>query len=253
MMLVTHAANFVSAQLMRTLNQQNFNYLVAADDFPNRTTLSPTLRIQESLTDDALPAWLHQHHEALEFIFHLDSGEAATLDDALFQWLWELGSSQQIPLIFRATPHREAWVAQQSVQPFFWAGLSFADAFGPGDDTSDSEAWVPRAFRQLQRADDDVEHPTAPRAMVYSKDIAALAYHLVHHRMHRGFYALDAEETYTYPRVAAWVDQARRRASDPPVIPSAPPPASWSQINFQQPVFSAEAGVYDYVQNHLME
>lgn len=252
-MLITHAAHFVSTQLIRTLNQHNFNYLIAVDDFQHRPARSPTLRVQGNLPYDTLPDWLNEHHEELEFIFHFDHGEATTVDDELFEQLWKLGSNQQIPLLFRATPARKAWVEQQQSQPFFWAGLTYADAFGPGDATSTGDAWVPRAFQQLQSTEKDVEDLARQRAMVYSKDIAAFAYHLVHHRTRTGFYALDTEKMYTFPQVVAWVEQALKGQSDQPAVPSSPPSASWFRINFNQPTFSAEAGVYDYVQNHLME
>ena len=255
MILITHATNFLSTQLMRTLNQHNFKYLAAVaecrlNDFLSRPFLSPLgdtppLHIQQWLTNNMLPDWLEEHYPEVEFIFHLDTHESVLSSNALFHSLWEYGSHHQIPFIFRTTPTRAAWVAQQASAPFFWAGLSFADAFGPGD-----EGWVPQAYQALSRGVPPLDRPSEARAMVYGSDVAAACYFLVHHRTHAGFHTLATEAAVTYPQVADWVEQATKGNASAPPLASAP--TSLRTLGFDQPFFSHEAGVYDYVQNHLM-
>ncbi len=243
MMLITHATNFLSSQLMRTLNQHNFNYLVAVDDIPSHPFPLPTRHVQQFLTNYLLPDWLHEHSSEVEFMFHLDTN-AVTPSDTLFHSLWEYAINHQIPFIFRTTPARTAWVAQQTTTPFFWAGLSFSDAFGPGDN-----GWVPQAYQALSQ-EAPAPHPSETRSLVYSPDIAAACYFLLHHRTNAGMHALTTEATTNYEQVIGWVSDATKKGS--PIEPTASAPTSLRTRGFDQPFFSPEAGVYDYVLNHLM-
>ena len=242
MILVTHATHFLSTRLMRTLNQHNFNYLVAVDDFPRCPFPSATLHIQQLLKYHRLMAWLDENVHEVECMFQLDARDDEP-SDVLFQRLWQRGVNHQVPFIFRTSPARTAWIEQQPSAPFFWAGLSFADAFGPGD-----EGWVAQAYQSLTDGLPASDHSSEARAMVYSPDIAAVGYFLMHHRTHSGVYSLGNETTVTYEQVVDWVKKAAIGSStDAPMIEA---PASLQTLGFDQSLFSPEAGVYEYVQNH---
>ena len=243
MMLITHATHFLTTQLILELNRHNFNYLVAADEAADQPFFSSKVRVQQRLSHDQLSDWLDEYHAEVEFIFHLAGDEPAS-DGALFRMLWQQGVDHQLPLIFRATPARVAWTEQQPSAPFFWAGLSFTDAFGPGD-----EGWVPQVYRSLTDGGPTSPRPSEERTMVYSADIAAICYFLVHHRTHSGTHALDLPATVTYEQVIDWVKQAGPDTASLP--PTAPAPASLQVLGFDQLFFSPEAGVRDYVQNYL--
>ena len=245
-MLITDATHFLSVQLIRTLNQHNFNYLVAADDFPEKhfPQSAPHLKVQQRLPNPERLTWIDDNYHELEFVFQL--GNTKTTQQKLFHSLWDRCVQYQLPFIFRSTPLRADWVKQQPTAPFFWAGLSFADAFGPHD-----HGWVYQAFRQLTQQLPPSAAPSGLRTMVYSKNVAATCYFLVRHRTHSGFYSLDDGSVFTYEQVAAWVEQAVEDASPGSIIPATPPPSALQTIGCNQPFFSAQAGVHEYVQNHL--
>lgn len=159
MMLITHASTFLSTALVRTLNQHNFNYLVVTDDDP--AWIPPAdWRIKEHLSPTPLPGWFEPNQPELEFAFCLDIADDQA-DDAYFQTLWQQCINYQVPLIFHTTPGRSAWVAQQHTTPFFWAGLSAPPSSEP-------------------------------------RDVAQLAYSLVHQRQRSGTYALDLGAAYQF-------------------------------------------------------
>ena len=181
MMLITHATHFLSTQLIRTLNQHNFNYLVAVGS----PSLPPTLRVQQWLAADGLSDWLDTHHPELEALFHLHIPEDES-SDTLFSLLWEHAVQHQIPFIFRTTPSRSTWIERQSRTPFFWAGLEWTHAFGPGD-----RGWVPQAYHSPSRPDQKPGPSLASQPLVYSTNVAAVAYFLIRHRARSGVHSLD--------------------------------------------------------------
>lgn len=182
MMLITHASSFLSDALVRTLNQHNFNYLVVTDDDPTWTP--PTdWRLKEHLPPTPLPVWFKRNQPELEFAFCLDVADDQT-DDAHFRTLWQQCIDYQVPLIFRTSPDRSAWVAQQTNAPFFWAGLVAPHPFGPGDQGG-------------VMATDEASQPGEPEASADSEkrppalEVAQAAYSLVHRREHSGAYTLE--------------------------------------------------------------
>ena len=151
MMLITHASSSLSASLVQTLNNHNFNYLVVTDDDPEWKP--PTdWHIQAHLLPTPLPDWFAHNQQELEFAFCLDETDSAA-NDVHFQILWRQCIDHQVPLIFRTTAARSAWIAEQSSAPFFWAGLRVA-------------------------------HSSAPA-------VTQAAYFLVHHRQQSGEFAVD--------------------------------------------------------------
>ena len=181
MMLITHGSSFLSDALVRTLNQHNFNYLVVTDDNPN-WKLPTDWRIKEHLPPTPLPDWFERNQQELEFAFCLDVADDRT-DDACFQTLWQQCIGYQVPLIFRTTAARSAWVAQQDSAPFFWAGLR---AYG-----QDNEEWVPSSSDSSGEKLSQTEAEKGERSLTYARDVAQAAYFLVHHRQQSGEFAIE--------------------------------------------------------------
>ncbi len=160
MMMITDAAAPISVQLIRTLNQHNFNYLVLADR-PD-CQVPEDLRFQQRLPADQLLVWIDEHQHELEFVFHLESTSA----EATFRELWRRCAAHQIPFAFSSIEDRAAWIQQQSDAPFFWAGLLSSKTASSVEPTADPE--------QAQR-------------------LANACYYLIHHRTNPGFYSYSTE------------------------------------------------------------
>ena len=246
MMLIHQATHFLGAQLVQTLNQHNFRYLVAVDD--ELVSFPPAfiaINLQQRLTTDILESWLDENHAELEGIFHLDDRDTEQNERA-FRLLWQAGIDHQIPFVFRATASRATWIEQQARTPFFWAGLSWDQAFGPGD-----EGWVPQAY--AIRAEDRTPPATTAgeHHWVYSKDIAETCYRLIRHRKDAGLYSLEGIPSVTLEQLATWTQQARENPNRSPAESVVPPPPSLREIGLDAAFFGTEAAVYDYVQNYL--
>ena len=243
-MLLTHGSSFLSDALVRTLNQHNFNYLVVTDDNPNWKP--PTdWRIKEHLPPTPLPDWFERNQQELEFAFCLDVADDET-DDACFQTLWQQCIGYQVPLIFRTTAARSAWVAQQDSAPFFWAGLLAPNPFGPGD-----QGWVTATDEALRQGHSPTRAWKGKRALTYSLNVAMATYFLMRHRRRSGEYALDEGVAYSFKEATAWMKQARLNLLTTPVLPAAPTPTDLAVLECNAPFYGTEAGVQHYVQNHL--
>lgn len=181
MMLITHGASFLSDALVRTLNRHNFNYLVVTDDNPSWKPPS-NWRLQEHLPPTPLPDWFKRNRMELEFAFCLDVADDET-NDAWFQTLWQQCIACQVPLIFRTTAARSAWVARQTSAPFFWAGLR-ANSQGNKQLAPSSSDSSGKEFLGMKAEKRE-------RSLAYARDVAQAAYFLVHHRQQSGDFAIE--------------------------------------------------------------
>lgn len=114
MIIVTGAAGFIGSCLVRRLNSENFNAIVAVDKFDNarkNKNLEGT-RIRERIDRDQFPDWLRHNYETVEFIFHIGARtDTAEMDVALFEKLntqytknvWALCIQYQIPLVYASS------------------------------------------------------------------------------------------------------------------------------------------------------
>ncbi|NJL13469.1 MAG: ADP-glyceromanno-heptose 6-epimerase [Microscillaceae bacterium] len=175
MIVVTGAAGFIGSVLIGRLNQDNFNNIVAVDDF-SPPAKQPNLQNKKILTRVARTdffEWLAQHHEQVEFIFHIGARTDTTeQDEAIFQELnlgytqkiWQACVAHQIPLVYASSaatygageqgyednegaigqlqplnPYGasknefDKWALAQVEKPFFWAGLKFFNVYGPNE------------------------------------------------------------------------------------------------------------------------
>lgn len=114
MIVVTGAAGFIGSCLIDKLNAENFNFIVAVDDFSNPEK-EPNLtgkRIQERVDREDLFDWLADNYQEIEFIFHIGARTDTTeFDYAIFEHLnvqyskkiWEKCIEYQIPLVYASS------------------------------------------------------------------------------------------------------------------------------------------------------
>jgi ADP-L-glycero-D-manno-heptose 6-epimerase len=114
MIIVTGAAGFIGSCLIQKLNQENFNYIIAVDDFSNPDK-KPNLdgkQIQEYVDREQFFEWLDANYQEVEFLFHIGARTDTTeFDYAIFEHLnvgyskqiWEKCIEYQIPLVYASS------------------------------------------------------------------------------------------------------------------------------------------------------
>jgi ADP-L-glycero-D-manno-heptose 6-epimerase len=114
MIVVTGAAGFIGSYLIKKLNQENFNAIIAVDKFddPVKNRNLEGLRIQEKVDLDRFFPWLDQHHELAEFIFHIgaitdtsefDSQLLNRLNTQYTRDIWTRCAAYQVPLVYASS------------------------------------------------------------------------------------------------------------------------------------------------------
>jgi ADP-L-glycero-D-manno-heptose 6-epimerase len=114
MIIVTGAAGFIGSCLIKRLNADNFNMIVAVDKFDvevkNKNLEGAT--IQERVDRDHFFEWLDANNELVEFIFHIGARTDTTefnksIFDALnvsySQEIWKRCVAYQIPLVYASS------------------------------------------------------------------------------------------------------------------------------------------------------
>ncbi|WKN30714.1 ADP-glyceromanno-heptose 6-epimerase [Porifericola rhodea] len=114
MMIVTGAAGFIGSCLISKLNEENFNYIIAVDQFDDPAKLKNLegKKIQEKVHRDDFFDWLDRNYEEVEFIFHIGARTDTTeFDTAIFDKLnlnyskeiWSRCVDYQIPLVYASS------------------------------------------------------------------------------------------------------------------------------------------------------
>ena len=114
MIIVTGAAGFIGSYLIRKLNEENFNAIIAVDKFddPIKNKNLDGLRVQERVDLDEFLPWLDRNNELSEFIFHLgaitDTSESDKqhLNQFNTQYtkdIWTHCVQYQIPLVYASS------------------------------------------------------------------------------------------------------------------------------------------------------
>jgi ADP-L-glycero-D-manno-heptose 6-epimerase len=114
MMVVTGAAGFIGSCLISRLNAENFNYIIAVDDFTNaeKNKNLEGKKIQEKVDREKFFQWLDKNHQFVEFIFHIGARTDTTeFDKAIFDKLnvnyskdiWNACVKYQIPLVYASS------------------------------------------------------------------------------------------------------------------------------------------------------
>lgn len=114
MIIVTGAAGFIGSCLIKKLNQENFNNVIAVDDFVNaqKNKNLEGKKIYEQVHRNDLFSWIDDHQKEIEFIFHLGARTDTTeFDRELLRRLntdyskkvWEKCTHYQIPLVYASS------------------------------------------------------------------------------------------------------------------------------------------------------
>ena len=114
MMIITGAAGFIGSALISRLNKDNFNYIIAVDDFsfPEKNKNLEGKKIQERVHRDDLFDWIKGKEHLIEFFFHIGARtDTAEFDTAIFdrlnveysQKVWKLCYEKQIPLVYASS------------------------------------------------------------------------------------------------------------------------------------------------------
>jgi ADP-L-glycero-D-manno-heptose 6-epimerase len=114
MIVVTGAAGFIGSCLIKRLNADNFNMIIAVDKFnddeKNKNLVGT--RIQERVERDHFFEWLDKNNELVEFIFHIGARTDTTefnksvfdeLNVAYSQEIWKRCVAYQIPLVYASS------------------------------------------------------------------------------------------------------------------------------------------------------
>ncbi len=118
MLIVTGASGFIGSCLIQRLNQENFNNIIAVDDFSQNIKNKGKEKnlvgknIKEYVERDQFFVWLEKNHEEVEFIFHI----GARTDTTEFNWqifedlnvsysqkMWDCCCKYQIPLVYASS------------------------------------------------------------------------------------------------------------------------------------------------------
>jgi ADP-L-glycero-D-manno-heptose 6-epimerase len=114
MIVVTGAAGFIGSCLISRLNADNFNYIVAVDDFSNieKNKNLEGKKIKEKVDREQFFDWLEKNQQFVEFIFHIGARTDTTeFDKSIFDKLnlnytkaiWKACVDYQIPLVYASS------------------------------------------------------------------------------------------------------------------------------------------------------
>ena len=114
MIIVTGAAGFIGSCLIQRLNQDNFNYIIAVDDFSNEEKNRNLIgkKIQEKVERENFFDWLDANYQEVEFCFHIGARTDTTeFDVEIFNKLnlnyskkiWKKCYEYQIPLVYASS------------------------------------------------------------------------------------------------------------------------------------------------------
>jgi ADP-L-glycero-D-manno-heptose 6-epimerase len=114
MIIVTGAAGFIGSCLIAKLNSENFNAIIAVDEFdtPAKNKNLDGKVIQERVHRDVFFEWLDQNYEEVEFIFHIGAKTDTTeFDVALLNKMntqytkdmWSKCIDYQIPVVYASS------------------------------------------------------------------------------------------------------------------------------------------------------
>jgi len=114
MIIVTGAAGFIGSCLIKRLNKDNFNNLIAVDKFgdPAKEKNLVGAKIKEFVDRENFMSWLDKNYELVDFIFHIgaktDTSEFDTvllnrMNTQYTKDIWTRCIQYQIPLVYASS------------------------------------------------------------------------------------------------------------------------------------------------------
>ncbi|MEA5428658.1 ADP-glyceromanno-heptose 6-epimerase [Arcicella lustrica] len=114
MIIVTGAAGFIGSCLIQRLNQDNFNYIIAVDDFSDeqKNKNLDGKKIQERVDREHFFEWLDANYQEVEFCFHIGARTDTTefnidifnkLNLNYSKKIWKKCHDYQIPLVYASS------------------------------------------------------------------------------------------------------------------------------------------------------
>jgi len=114
MIIVTGAAGFIGSCLVKRLNQDNFNNIIAVDKFgdPAKEKNLAEAKIKEFVDRENFMTWLDKNYELVDFIFHIgaktDTSEFDTvllnrMNTQYTKDIWTRCIQYQIPLVYASS------------------------------------------------------------------------------------------------------------------------------------------------------
>ena len=114
MIIVTGAAGFIGSCLIAKLNSNNFNAIIAVDEFdtPAKNKNLEGKNIQEFVHRDVFIEWLDKNFEEVEFIFHIgaktdttefDSDLLNRMNTQYTKDIWKRCIDYQIPVVYASS------------------------------------------------------------------------------------------------------------------------------------------------------
>jgi ADP-L-glycero-D-manno-heptose 6-epimerase len=175
MIIITGAAGFIGSCMLSKLNEENYLDIIAVDSF-QRQDKSKNLAsksISEEIDREKFFSWLENHHQGVQFVFHLGARTDTTEFDMEILNHLNLEYSKKmfaacakygIPLIYASSaatygngsygysdnhdlirklvplnPYGvsknefDKWVLDEENQPPYWVGLKFFNVYGPNE------------------------------------------------------------------------------------------------------------------------
>jgi len=114
MIVVTGSAGFIGSCLIKKLNEENFNNIVAVDDFSNeqKNKNLEGKKIYRQIHRDNFIDWIDKNEKEIEFIFHLGARTDTTEFDRSLLWklntdytkkVWSKCVAYQIPIVYASS------------------------------------------------------------------------------------------------------------------------------------------------------